>query len=491
MNIDRTKAVHAARMGIPLVIKTHSLSPQTEVELEEILQLYLEELGQAGLKDYLAYCLRELTGNAKKANTKRVYFQERGLSLVDQGEYQKGMKTFKADTLNNIGHYLALQEERDLSIKVTFLIRRQVLYLNVKNNTAATTFELTRVFDRIARSRAFSSMEEAFEEVLDDSEGAGLGITILILMLRKMGLSEKSFDLSVSGDETSASLTIPMEAVRFERIEALTRELVEAVDALPPFPDNLHRVMALLDDPDVEFQAVATQLSRDPALTAGLIRYLNSARLGNRKRIGSLKDAVQIVGLKGLKDFIFPYGAHKILEPYLVKHRDLWDNAARVSSYSAALAREEGFGAASRNLAQIAGILYNLGQILITHLHPAQSSRILEFCRAKGFGVDLFDSLTQAINPSDLGSRAAEKWDFPEDLVEVLRHQNRPHGAPIAVKPVACVVHLAANLLWVEQGLIQADRIDADILKALKLSDPARLAAVHGRLKADHDQVPE
>ena len=74
MNIDRNRVVHAARNGIPLVIKTHTLPAQTETDLEEILQVYLEELGQGGLKDHLAYCLRELTVNAKKANTKRVYF---------------------------------------------------------------------------------------------------------------------------------------------------------------------------------------------------------------------------------------------------------------------------------------------------------------------------------------------------------------------------------------------------------------------------------
>lgn len=487
MNIDRTKVVHAARMGIPLVVKTHTLPSTTEVELEEILCLYLEELGQSGLKDHLSYCLRELTGNAKKANTKRVYFEEKGLSLADPAEYARGMKTFKPDTLSNIARYLKLQEEKDLWIKVTFLIKKQVLYLNIRNNAPALHSELTRVFDRIARSRAFNSMEEAFEEVLDDSEGAGLGLTILILMLRKMGLTEKSFNLSVLGEETSASLTIPMESVKFAQIEALTTEMLDAVESLPPFPDNLRKVLALLDTPDVEFQAVATQLSRDPALTAGLIRYLNSARLGNRKKIGSLRDAVQIIGLKGLKDFLFPYGAHQALAPYLERQKGLWDNASRVSSYAAGLAREEGFGATERNLAQIAGILYNLGQILITHLHPDQSSRILEFCRSKGLGADLFDSLTQAINPAELGARAAERWGFPEDLVEVLRNQSRPQGAPQALKPVACLVYLAGHLLWLEQGLVQPERLDPVVLRALKLDDPEKLAAVHQKLKREFE----
>jgi hypothetical protein len=119
MNIDPNKVVHAARNGIPLVIKTHTLPPQTEADLEEILLVYLGELGQAGLKDHLAYCLKELTVNAKKANTKRVYFQEKGLKLDVPADYEKGMRTFKKETLDNIQHYLELQEQKDQYIKVT------------------------------------------------------------------------------------------------------------------------------------------------------------------------------------------------------------------------------------------------------------------------------------------------------------------------------------------------------------------------------------
>jgi hypothetical protein len=60
--------------------------------------------------------------------------------------------------------------------------------ISVRNNVEMTRTEQIRIFDRVARSRAFTSMEEAFSTVLDTSEGAGLGIVILILMLKKIGL---------------------------------------------------------------------------------------------------------------------------------------------------------------------------------------------------------------------------------------------------------------------------------------------------------------
>jgi len=489
MNIDRNKVIHAARNGIPLVIKTHTLPAQTEVDLEEILVVYLEELGQVELKDHLIYCLKELTVNAKKANTKRVYFLEKGLNLEDPADYEKGMKSFKEDTLDNIQHYLELQEQKDLYIKVAYLIRNSVLYLSVRNNAPITPRELTRVYDRVARSRVYTSMEEAFTEVLDDTEGAGLGIVIMLLMLRKMGLSEKSFDLNQVGTETSASLTIPMNTVKLDRVNQLAGEIISVVDSLPPFPENLAKLLDLLGVPDVSFEKLAEQLGHDPAMTTDLIRYVNSAKYGMRKRIESLQDAVRIVGIQGLKDLVYPYGAHKLLDKYMAKQKHLWQNATRVSFYANEMAREFRFGREDQSQAQIAGILYNLGQIILSFLHPEQSAKIMKFCRAKGFSIELFDELTQAINPSDLGARIAENWNFPEDLIQIIRYQNQPQSALPALQPVTCVVHLAGSLLSIEEDLLNYNQINQNVLRSLRLTDPEKLAALHAKVRDAYDNM--
>ena len=79
--VDVTKIKKAAHSAIPLTITTYTLPHEIEVYIEEVLEVFLGELGQARIKDYLVYCLRELAVNAKKANTKRVYFETKGLDL--------------------------------------------------------------------------------------------------------------------------------------------------------------------------------------------------------------------------------------------------------------------------------------------------------------------------------------------------------------------------------------------------------------------------
>ncbi|MBA7548746.1 hypothetical protein ES705_41212 [subsurface metagenome] len=162
MKLDRAQIKRVTNSSIPLTIKTYTLSHDTEVYLEEILEAFLTELGYTEIKDQLAYCLRELAVNAKKANTKRAYFLEKDLNLEDPDEYNEGMKTFKEETLENIQYYLQKQKEQGLYIKIIFHAQGKTFNITVRNNVEITRKEQIRVFDRIARSRAFTSMEEAF-----------------------------------------------------------------------------------------------------------------------------------------------------------------------------------------------------------------------------------------------------------------------------------------------------------------------------------------
>ena len=183
VNIDNEKIKTAIRTGIPISIKTYTLPHDMEVYMGEILSLFLTELNQPHMIQYLTYSLNELVVNAKKANTKRIYFQEKNLDIFSLDDYNIGMKTFKNDTLNNIKYYLQKQKDAGLYVKLILQIQNNTIKIEVKNNSKITPFELERINQKLAQAKQFDSIQDALTTVLDDSEGAGLGLVILILML--------------------------------------------------------------------------------------------------------------------------------------------------------------------------------------------------------------------------------------------------------------------------------------------------------------------
>ena len=250
ITVDSEKIRKATRMGVPLSITTYTLPHEIELYITEILSLFLQELNQERLKDYLSYCINELTANAKKANTKRVYFAERKLDINNMHDYETGMRDFKEDTLSDIDYFLRLQREAGLYVKVIMQVKNNTIVLEIRNNSEMNKVEFKRVFDKIARSRQFATLEEAFSQVMDDSEGAGLGLVILILMLKKVGLNDDHYEVLVENGETITRITMPIDTLTQQHISELTREVVSYIDALPQFPENIARIQKLLNDPD-------------------------------------------------------------------------------------------------------------------------------------------------------------------------------------------------------------------------------------------------
>lgn len=481
--IDPTKVQQAARSSIPLTIKSYKLPHETEIQLEEVLAVFLKEIGQEPIKDALAYCLRELAVNAKKANTKRVYFRQKGLDLFNANDYELGMQTFKEETLSNIDEYLELQKQAGLYIKVIFHYKSRVLNLYVTNNAQMTRKEQMRVYDRVARSRAFDSLEEALTTVLDDSEGAGLGIVILVLMLRKMGLDEESFDIQVKNDETIARVHIPMSEVHAEALDEVSEELSRHIEGLPQFPENLLQIQRMIEDPDSNLQDIATHISTDPSLTADLLKVVNSAQFMLPKRVDSIFEAVKLVGMRGLRNMIFSYGSQKMLGSDTEETRELWEHSYRTGFYAYYIARYQLRNRAILDDVYAGGILHDMGKIIFASVNPDLIDRIEYFCAERNLSSSLLEDLASGLNHAEIGGLVAEKWNFPDPLIEAIRYHHDPSSCDPVFLDVVSTVYLANALCDRHSYRISIDYIEPSVRERFNLKTRDALLTLKKRLE--------
>ena len=480
--VDTKKVLQAARNGIPLTVKSYTLPHDTEVYLEEILGIFLKEMGQDKLHAQLGYCLRELAVNAKKANTKRVYFQEKGLDILNEEEYKQGMTHFKQESLANINHYLELQKNAGLYIKVIFHAKGQLLNLFIVNNSAITKKEQIRIYDRIARSRAFDSLEEALSTVLDDSEGAGLGIVILVLMLKKIGLDEDAFDIDTENGETVARLTVPMSQVRLENLDMMSQEIVKEIESLPQFPENVTILQRMINDPDTDMKDVARQVSTDPSLTADLLKEVNSASIMVGRRVDNIVEAVNYVGLQRIKNLLYSYGTQKILGADSPETKQLWDHSYRTAFYAYSIGRNLMRKKEILDDVYVGGILHDMGKIIFSSVHPELINKINRFSREKNIPSDLFEDLSAGLNHAEIGALIAEKWNFPEPLVAAIRYHHNPNSAPRSHREVVYAVYMANALCNYEEGGVAFDQFEPKVLHALNITDESQLERISNRL---------
>ncbi|GHV91259.1 ATP-binding protein [Spirochaetia bacterium] len=462
--VDESKVKKAVQSGIPLIITTFTLPHEIEIYIEQILMVFLKEAGQEKLKDYIVYCVQELAVNAKKANTKRVYFMERGLNLSNPDDYNAGMVRFKENTLSNIAHYLQLQKQKGLYIRLILQIKKNIIYLEVRNNVAVTRTELIRIHDKLARSRQFSSLEDALSQVLDDSEGAGLGLVILVLMLKKMGLDEDCFDILSTEKETIARIVIPLDKARVESLSLLSTTIVDNVNSLPQFPENILTIQKMIADPRSEMGVIARQISMDPAMTADMLRLVNSAQYMLSKKVDSIAETVKMLGIRGIKNLLYSYGTQKVLGDDTAEKKALWEHSYKTAFYAYNLVKNFGRDKNLLDDVYVGGILHDMGKIIFSNVHPDLLARIKEFCAEKNLPASTFEDLAAGMNHAEIGALIAEKWNFPENLIFAIRYHHDLSSAPQGAQALVETVYLANMFCEYEAENITFDQFDSQVL---------------------------
>lgn len=462
----------------PIVFRDYKMPKENEEYYVEILKYFLEYMNKEKIGDYLGYCIREILNNAKKANTKRVFFLEQKLDINNIDDYNKGMKFFKEKTLSNLDYYLDLQEKNNLFVQIYYHIKNNYLNIIVSNNSPILEIEKERISQKIQKAKIFNSIDEAIQLVFDDSEGGGFGIVIVILMLRKIGISEKNFGLATEKEFTHVRIAIPTNLITQEETDIISDALIKEIDSIPQFPEHIISLNKMLMHKDVDLKDVALLIKKDPALTMDLLKMANSAHYRRTNKIEKIEIAVGIVGVNGLKYLVESNGVKKSLEKKYdnIELQKLWDHSSEIAQIASILCDKFKLNEIG-DLAYIGGLLHDIGKIVLKHLHPKTLEKINNICKEKGISTDIFEHLLEGANHSLIGAKMAEKWQIPESIVKIIRNHNNPFGAEDEVKEVCSLIYLAHIIhkhIYLEEEVLDFEKeiLDAyNIISEEKLSE--------------------
>ena len=485
--IDLGMIQQSVGRSIPVTFRLKSFTRNHHGVLERILEAFLSELGLEDIHESLSYCTKELIVNAQKAAAKRIYFSQKGLAIDKPEDYEKGMRRFL--------HYLtksAVREDQpleyDSDITLTIHFSGGMLLIKVRNRGEMTHEEYSRISERIIKARGFNSFFEALDSARDITEGAGLGIVILVQFLKRIGLGEESFSIESEDGITTASLYIPVSRVRLDKIQALAAVVARDIDSLPHFPENVMVLLGLTKDPNTQIQTIAKRISTDPTLTADLLRLVNSAYFMLPRRVVDILEAVKLIGIRGLQNLLLSYGAQKVLGQTYKDMRALWDHSYQTALYAYLLARSLKRSYSILDDIYVTGILHDLGLIVVTYLHPSLQKKIRDFCKQKNIPLRVLENFSYGLNHADTGGLIASKWNFPDQLVEGIKYHHEPLNAPLRNKDVVFTVYLANMMSNIERGVVSFDQIDRPVLRDFGIKDEAHFEKIHAQFARVYHQ---
>ena len=87
------------------------------------------------------------------------------------------------------------------------------------------------------------------------------------------------------------------------------------------------------------------------------------------------------------------------------------------------------------------------------------------------------------VNHGEVGARIAQKWNFPEVIVNVIRFHHSPKEAPQEVKRLTFIVYLADLFSHYEDGTVDFSQFDAEVLHNFGIQDEVDVQNLSAKLK--------
>lgn len=221
-------------------------------------------------------------------------------------------------------------------------------------------------------------------------------------------------------------------------------EIVGALQSMPPLPQVAQRVLTIVSDPDYSVDALVLLIRTDPTLTARILRLCNSAQSGRRQEVGSVADAVAYLGTRNLVKLVLvsctaTHFANTRPSPY-TDPATLWQHTLAVAMACQWLARRCGFAAV--DTAFTAGILHNLGKIVLSQLaDPA-----LFPSEPSGPSHTAVEQQLFGIDHATAAGIVVDAWGLPRDLRRAVRAHHDTDHTPTD-DPLPAILELADTLV--------------------------------------------
>ncbi len=183
-------------------------------KLREIVKKYDHPLSRQENIDVIYTCLKELMINASKSNIKKTFFIEAQINENDREIYEKAKSSFKKLLTDKYFSYLREKlRKHNAYVQVEFEEKESGIVLKVYNNTPLWEDEEKIIRQSLKKASESSDTNlTLYYTESDNHEGAGLGLMLIIHLLREVGIDPRLFRIGVVDGKTMARIEIPFSA---------------------------------------------------------------------------------------------------------------------------------------------------------------------------------------------------------------------------------------------------------------------------------------
>jgi putative nucleotidyltransferase with HDIG domain len=225
--------------------------------------------------------------------------------------------------------------------------------------------------------------------------------------------------------------------------------------SLPALQPVVLASLRLIQRSDYHGADVARMLSHDQALTARVLRLVNSAFYAPKERIMNPQHAVVLLGQSTLRALVLKASILGGEDERL--GQGFWLHALGTAATARSLAKHFGIDAED---AFIAGLLHDVGKLALVRADPESFDTVKAEVTASSRLWNEAETSILGTSHGIIGAELLTAWSFPASLIAAVGHHHAPSLAPTEHLTFSALIHLADILA---RALLIGDPLDAGI----------------------------
>lgn len=274
------------------------------------------------------------------------------------------------------------------------------------------------------------------------------GYADLTEVMNCVGLTHQFLDKPCSLDDLKACLqrvTNVQNHLHHEKIRAAAAGLKN----LPSLPRVYMEIAEAIQSPECSTEMIAEIAARDPGLSAKLLQLANSAFFGFGRKVFSVDEAVQMLGVSIIQSLalatpLYSSFDHRKCPGFPLEQ--IWDHSAQVAACARKLFRQHMEEPQLAEQAFAAGILHDIGKLILADSLGADYSEVLKESRETKTPLHVVEQKNLNTTHAEVGAYLLAIWGLPIPLVEAVACHHHPMRCMVKDVCLSGVIHISDAL---------------------------------------------
>lgn len=254
------------------------------------------------------------------------------------------------------------------------------------------------------------------------------------------------------------------------------RSIELVVRSLPTLPSAVTQIVKEADRPDASPMRLEKFIQTDPALTAQVLRVVNSAYYGLSRQVSNIGQAIVILGIQQVRNLALSVGAIGSLTgrtPQGIQTaKRFWKHSAAVSGGLQALSSRTPMTSSEADAVKVAGLIHDLGRLCVMTSFGTLYDSVVACALEDEVPVETAELQILGLTHADVGRQIAEHWMLPSVLVELIGWHEGPFTATDSPSLMALnATDTLSKLLYFPDSGLEAPPLLPIVRERLSLSD--------------------